>query len=185
MKHLLIILILVSSVPQAQTFDGVKIDGTLNNAVMAFRAKGYTLQKSESTYASMKGKVAGNNIELYIFTTPKTHVVCKVVVYMDKERSWYSIKANYENLLELFEEKYGQPDKSYTVFKSPYYEGDGYEMLAISSEKAFYGSYWFNRNNLSMGLSISKFEQIQITYENDANMELNRRESELMISNSF
>lgn len=185
MKHLLIILILVSSVPQAQTFDGVKIDGKLSNAIMSYRTKGYILQKSTENFAIMKGKVAGNNIEMYIFTTPKTHVVCKVKVYLPKRDSWSSIKAEYENFLELFAEKYGQPDNSYNTFKSPYYEGDGYEMLAVSTGNTLYGSFWFNRGNLSMGLLISKFEQIEISYENDINMDINKRESESMISNSF
>lgn len=185
MKHLPIVFFLLTSVAQSQTFDGVKIDGKLSNAIMAYRTKGYVLQQSEETFAVMSGKVAGNKIELYIFTTPKTHVVCQVKVYLPKQTSWSAIKREYQMFVDLFAEKHGRPDNSYNTFKNPYYEGDGYEMTAVSTGNTLYGSFWLNRNNLSTAVMISRFEQVELSYENDANMNINKRESDEMMLNSF
>lgn len=187
MKKLFLVL-LVSVVcisVNAQTFDGVKIDGSLPSIVQKYRSKGYTLVKNIDNGVIMYGKIAGQKVELYIITTPKTKLVCKATVYLPVNNNWYSLKADYERYVSLFEEKHGEPNDSYHFFKRPYYEGDGYEMTAVATENAVYASYWMSRNNLTTAVTISKYKQIEFTYENDRNMEIKSKEESSIESLSF
>lgn len=187
MKKLLLVL-LVSAMcvsVNAQSFDGIKIDGSLPSIVQKYRLKGYVLVKYIENGAVMNGKVAGQKVELYLATTPKTKLVCRATVYLPVDNDWYSLKSDYRKYVSLFSEKHGEPDDSFEFFKSPYYEGDGYEISALRTEKVVYSSYWMHRNNLTAGVSISKYRQIEFTYENDKNMEIKEREESSIESLSF
>ncbi|MFN5421833.1 MAG: hypothetical protein ACK5AO_01080, partial [bacterium] len=62
-------------------------------------------------------------------------------------------------------DKYGQPLSSQTIFKSPYIEGDGNEMEAVSNEKVKYESVWLNKSSIT----ITKWKQVKIDYINAEN----------------
>lgn len=186
MKNLLLAILLLSSVyVGAQSFDGVSVSGDLPTAVTKYKAKGYTLTKYIENGAILKGKVAGNLIELYIFNTPKSKKICKVVAYLEKDISWRSLKYNYTKFYDIFVEKYGQPDSKYDFFSSPYEEGDGYELQAVSLEKATFAAYWIKRDNLTTCVEISKFNQVKLTYENNLMMDIRDKEQSEIESNSF
>ena len=186
MKQLFtLIFIVYSSIINAQSFDGVKIDGSLNSKIQQYRAKGYVLNKIIPNGAIMKGNAAGRSIELFIFTTEKTKLVYKMVVYLPKHNVWSNIKEEYTKFVDLFIDKYGQPDSEFDFFRDPYYEGDGYEMSAISLEKVVCSAFWINKNNTTISVSISKYKQVEITYENDKNMEMAQRESSEATLQSF
>ena len=178
-KNLTLFFLLLSFFVHGQMFDGVKIDGSLNPKIAQFRAKGYVLVKTfpEGRGASFKGNIAGRPIELLIFTTEKTKVVFKAIVYLPKQQTWEDIKYEYSQFVDIFAQKMGEPDNQFSFFRDPYFEGDGFEMQAVALEKVVYSSFWVNRNNTTIALSISKYKQVEIVYENDRNMELAKSES--------
>jgi hypothetical protein len=184
---LVITIILASTNLFSQSFDGISISGDLPTIVSKFKTKGYQFDKyTENGSAIMKGKIAGiYNVELYIFVTPKTKKVCKVVGYLDKEQTWYNLKNEYEKFVQILTEKYGPADNTYNTFTSPYYEGDGYEMTAIGLEKCIYASIWLHKSNLNLALEISKYKQVKFTYENDENMKIMTSEIAEMQNKSF
>jgi hypothetical protein len=187
-KVIVLIAIVLSSITlSAQSFDGVEISGDLVTAIAKFKAKGYTLVKNEDGIASMKGMLAKTyNIELYIYTTPKSKKVTKVVAYLDEENTWSNLKYEYEKFVGIISDKYGKPDNTYATFTSPYFEGDGYEMTAVGIEKCLYASYWLGQsNNTNIGVEISKFKQVKIVYENAANMRLRKNEQDQIENNAF
>jgi hypothetical protein len=112
------------------------------------------------------------NVEIFLYETPKTKQLFKLTVYFEEASSWRSIKSQYERLLETLTSKYGEPDNSYANFKSPYYEGDGYEMSAIELDKCDFTAYWLNKDNLSLSIQISKWKQVRLSYENDKLIDL-------------
>jgi hypothetical protein len=120
----------------------------------------------------MKGKINLENVEIFLYETPKTKQLFKLTVYFEEASSWRSIKSQYERLLETLTSKYGEPDNSYSNFKSPYYEGDGYEMSAIELDKCDFTAYWLNKDNLSLSIQISKWKQVRLSYENDKLIDL-------------
>ena len=187
MKTLIFSIALFISVSSfSQSFDGVAISGDLPTAIANFKAKGYTYTRTEDGVAILKGKVAKTyNVEVFIYTTPKSKKVCKLVAFLDEQNNWYSIKGEYERFVQIITDKYGNPDSKYNSFSSPYEEGDGYEMTAVAIEKCSYASYWFDRSNTSIAVEISKYKQVKLAYENDANMKIRKSELSTLESSSF
>lgn len=187
MKNLILAIgILFSFSAQSQTFDGVLIDGDMPSTLAKFKAKGYVHQKTEDGVAILKGKVASlYDVELFVFATPKSKKVCKVVAYLSEHKSWYSIKSEYEKFLGMLTDKYGVPDSKYDFFTSPYFEGDGFEMTALSAEKCTYAAYWFGKSNTTISVEISSYKQVKLVYENESNMAIRKREIESLSSNSL
>ena len=186
MKNLLIaIAILATSVLNAQEFSGVPIDGDLTTFLTRIKAKGFTFKKYIEQGAIINGKIGIRDVEVFVFTTPKSKKVFKLSVYFPERSTWGSLKSEYFELVEVLTKKYGEPTSRYSSFKSPYEEGDGYEMSAVQLEKCNYSTFWIKRNNLSMVIDISKFHQINITYENDTNMKLKKDETNAIQSNAL
>ena len=182
--NLLVLAMLITISSYCQSFMDVPVDGKLSEAVAKFKAKGFVVDQSNGassdTYVSMRGKMGSTTIELNLVATPTTHTVWKYVVYLPKNDSWYSIKNEFYEYRKTLVSKYGLPSKDYSFFSSPYYEGDGYEMSALTLGKCSYYSFWDE-----LSISISKFKQVCISYESKANSKLDDEESEKLKSKSF
>ena len=144
----------------AQEFMGVKVEGTTTSIISQFKSKGFTLQKSESDYVFLTGSMKGVEVEVHAFFTATTKKCYRFTIYLPKQTSWYSLKTEYNDYLNVLTEKYGKPTKSYETFLDPYYEGDGYETTAVAAEKCFFASWW---DDIYIEISISKFKQTNTT----------------------
>lgn len=160
----------------SQTFNGVPISGKLKSAVDSFKTRGFKYVDSSDNVVIMKGEVTGKPFELYIFTTPKSKQVCKVAGYFDEIDSWYVLEADYNSIVNILTQKYGKPENKYASFYKPYYKGDGYELQGLAAGKVSYATYWFNKENLNISVSISKFKMIKVDYENAELMDINTKE---------
>jgi len=58
-------------------------------------------------------------------------------------------------------------------------------MTAVQLEKATFSAYWLKRNNITVAVTISKWKQVQLTYENDTNTDLKKKELTMIENNSF
>lgn len=162
----------------SQEFYGIKIEGTRQQLISKYVAKGFVVQTNPaptSTGVSLKGKVNGKDLEIIIINSPISKLVWKLTVYFPEEVGWYSLKSCYFKYLDVLKEKYGEPESSYSNFVSPYYEGDGYEMSAVSLKKCNYCAFWGD-----MVLSISEFKQVSVMYQNNENAEISQREHKKM-----
>lgn len=185
-KYILSIIFAVSVFTiNAQSFNGVSISGDLPTAIAKFKEKGFTFSKYVDNGAILKGKIASYPIELYIFTTPKTKQVFKMVAYMDEQASWSSLKSDYDRMVEIFLQKYGETKYSDAKFISPYYLGDGYELQAVDQEKTSFYHLWLDVQGMNLVVEISKYKQVKLAYENVKMMEVKKRESSQIESNSF
>lgn len=172
MRNLMLSILLTLSITTfGQYFNEVKIDGNSADYITKIKAKGYTLKEY---YKNGNGAILKKDLaELYVFWTPKTKMVYKVTYYLPKKDSWYGLKSQYQDFYKLLSDKYGEPkpDNVYEYFTKPYYEGDGYELTGLSLGKVTYFTFWdlSEKENLQIGLSISKYEQVEISYENYKN----------------
>jgi hypothetical protein len=174
MKTLSILFLFLSNFLYAQEFMGVKVGGNETAFINAFKAKGFTLDaKKHPTVNTMKGVINGQPVDLYVLATPKTHLVWKISIFYPEQASWSSLKYDYNKMLSILTEKYGEPSNKFDFFSSPYYEGDGYEMTAVAIEKCTYASFW---DNPMVSLQISKYKQVKISYENKENSALDDKE---------
>lgn len=187
MKKLLLVLAFVTLgvASYGQDFLGIKPSGSKAVTINQFKAKGFWIDGSETTMVTpMKGKLNGETIELNIVYSPITKTVCKFSIYFPERYSFSSLKTEYEKYVDVFTTKYGTPTDKYALFKDPYYDGDGYELQAVGVEKAIFTSYWF-LTTVNLSVEISKFKQINIIYENDANMDLKKAETTQLNLNAF
>jgi hypothetical protein len=186
MKHLILVISLIISVSAfSQQFDGVNISGDLPTAINQYKAKGYNTSKVITNGVIMKGKIGNTEIELFLITTPKSKKLYKATVYLPTKETWYSIKQNYQDYLEVLTTKYGTPHEFYEFFSKPYFEGDGYEMSALGLEKCTFSAYWFKVDNTSILIQISKYKQVMIIYENNENQKIASAERYALNNVSF
>jgi len=188
MKKLLFVLftVLISTTTFSQSFNGIEIGGKLSDFVSRMKQKGYSYVEQTENGAVMKGTLSGEIVEFWISVTAKTKVIWKLSIYFPENNSWYSINSDYQKMKNTLTEKYGTPDKTFEFFRNPYTEGDGYEMTAVKVEKAFYSSYWVKKDsNYAISLTITKFAQLRISYENVKNSELEESERKQINKTTF
>lgn len=167
-------------------FLGIEVDGKRDEVIEKFKAKGFIVKGdiNKGNVVSMKGSVGNLNFDLNIVSTPKSKVVRKFAVYLPEQSSWNILLDEYTRYKMTLTDKYGNPEKSFDFFSSPYKLGDGYEMTAVAAEKAHYSSYW-TLKGYTLSIEISQWKQVRIAYENDNNSKLAEREQKDIDSNIF
>lgn len=164
---------------KSQTFYGIQLNQHKNYVVNALIGKGFVVNGTESTYTSMKGKLANESVTLTVYHTITSKKVRKVSIFYDGGVSWESAKSKYESMVELLKTKYGNVSQTYEYFTSPYYEGDGYELSAIGNENATWISLWFDMTsfpNLNVSVEIKGGGLVVVLYEVMNNMDLHQQE---------
>ena len=151
------------------------------------KAAGLTYNSNISSivgYPVLDGDFAGlSNCHFTILHT-KNKTVCKVLITSDDIGGWYSTKSKYEDLKELLSTKY-EIVKSFEYFSSPYYEGDGYELLAIKQDKGTYKTFFHcDEGYVTLTLSASDTSSgyLSIVYEDTINMAKFSEERDKQIS---
>jgi hypothetical protein len=160
-------LLITKSNIYGQEFLGIKVGGKLSEVVAKFKLKGFKVTSPDNLNPILTGKAGVSNVEVIIFSSPITKTVFKISVYLPKQNDWESIKSEYEDYLKTLTAKYGTPTSSFNFFSSPYKEGEGDEMNAITMEKCHYSAYWEN-----VSIEISEYKQVKIAYENAKNFEI-------------
>jgi hypothetical protein len=169
----------VTGVPQ---FMGIPIEGDAVIFINKLKVKGFKVKKYDAIVTTMTGVFLGNvTNEVLIVHTPKSKKVWKVVVFLQEQIGWSSLKSEYQSLLSKLNNKYGEPSTSYFSFLSPYEEGDGYEMNAVEFEKTNIVAWWnlMYQDGTESGtimLELSKWKQNKITWENATNVALKEKE---------
>lgn len=176
MKTIIVLIVttVLSLCVNAQEFMGIKVDGSRQEILSKFKAKGFTYSTEKKNVIVLSGDVGGREAQVFCSFTPKSGKCWKITVFMPEQTSWYSLKSEYEKYVGIMTEKYGKADKSYEFFSSPYYEGDGYELTAVQIEKCTFASFW----GVKYSVQISKFKQVKIGYENPVNSKLDDDEKE-------
>jgi len=169
----------------SQVFDGIPIKGDLNTAVARFKAKGYKVVKAIPNGMAMTGRTGERNMELYIMVTPITKQVAKIVFFLPKRTDWSSLKTDYLDLSYVLSRKYGDPTDDYDFFTDNYKEGDGNEFLGVVLGKCKYLSIWQTEENMDIGIDISEYAQVRLSYENQQLVRLLTMERQQLDEKAF
>lgn len=156
-------------------FKGIPIDGHIEDFVKALENQGYKKVYDGTSGVVMKGDFTGKNAEIFILYTSKTKTVWKVAAQFDKNSSWYKLKSDYFDYVELYTQKYGKPSEHFEFFVDPYYEGDGYELQALEKEKCFYNTFFKTELGI-LSVKIASSGTITLSYEDYINS--NKEDSE-------
>ena len=157
-------------------FMGIPMTGNINTfAQRLVNEKGCRIINTDTEHViSLRGTFTGKDAEFYVFGTPVTDQVWSVDVYLPELSTWKAIKREYLNYKERFDTKYSL-NANYAGFGDPYSEGDGKEVEGVRAEKCAYSSF-YDAPGGNIMLQISKYMQVQMSYEDAAN--LARRDAE-------
>ena len=159
-------------------FKQFPITGDVNSFINLLLNNGYTLAESYNyTYnaASLIGSFAGNSdCHIGVLGTPKSHITCTVMIFLQEHHIWYSIKDQYEKIKAQLTKKYGTPE-SHEYFLDPYYEGDGSELTALYSQHCAYIST-FNTPKGKVSVSMTGDAKVLIAYQDKLNNEIKDKE---------
>ena len=176
----IVALIITKSNIYGQEFLGIKVGGNLNEVVAKFKLKGFKITSPHNLNPLLTGKAGVSNVEVIIFSSPISKSVYQFSVYLPKKDDWDEIKSEYEDYLRILTDKYGTPTDIFNFFSSPYKEGEGDEMNAITMEKCNYSAYWEN-----ISLEISKYKQVKIVYQNNINFGIKEKEVAKLKKDAF
>jgi len=136
------------------------------------KERGFEVDGEESGGVILKGEIGEESVKMFAMST-KEGIVHTAGYVFPKSDTWYSLKSKFNLVKDMLTEKYGKPQKSDNTFSRPYYEGDGYEMSAVSNNKCHYNAKWTNQNILML---ISSDKTIIVFYENKMNSEKKEQE---------
>jgi|688.fasta_scaffold654457_2 hypothetical protein len=169
MKTLFVLLILVTfqiNQVTGQTFDGVEVSGNYIDVVKKFKAKDFKESYEGDNSIVLDGKTLNKNISLVIAYTPKTKQAYQFTIIFEKETSQLVLKKEFDNFVELFTEKYGQPVKN------------------ESNETYKYFSIW-NKVTYYISLAVTEKDNIMIGYHNTVNSEICKKEKKELEKETF
>jgi hypothetical protein len=170
------------------TFNNIPLGGPYYNFKLELQKKGFNYhsnsEKEAENIFSYTGKFIDKDVDLGVLVTPKTKIVWKVNVELPGSNSWADIKSEFFDLCNKIIQKYGNATQIHQSFSSPYFEGDGNELLAIYKEKCIYVYYWKTENGLIVIKIVSHLEGtalINISYEDKNASAINTAEKDKII----
>jgi hypothetical protein len=89
----LLILSITSTNIYGQEFLGIKVDGKLYDVIAKFKLKGFKITSKDELNPILEGRAGTTDVELIIFSSPKSKTVFKFSVYLPKKNDWDAIKS--------------------------------------------------------------------------------------------
>lgn len=172
-------------------FKGIEIDGNIKEFMKKMKKADFSYDRAYSNKITsstdnvilMSGKFTDKVCDAYILITPKSKIVCKVVIHFTR-KTWDELKKEYFDTKDIFSQKYGNPFSELECFEYPYYEGDRNELQALKDGKCKYYSFYKAKNG-GIVVEISKFNTVSITYGNDINLKKGKQEYEERLLNEI
>ncbi len=164
-------------------FKGIPLSGDISSFTNKLKQKGCVVKNTKNNMVVLTGKFINKNCDIYVLGSKKSKTIWKVVVFLPKENSWTSLKDEYQSTKEQYQRKYGE-GKSYEFFGKPYYEGDGYELLALKKEKCTYITF-FETDLGSIAVEIGQGGYVKIGYEDKKNTEIEKKERQEIIDSDI
>jgi hypothetical protein len=179
--------LLITMVAHGQTFAGISLSGNVDVFRQKLTTKGFILKKIIDGGYVYKGKIGTEQVDVYIMHTQKSRYVTKAAVYFPEKFSFTNLVMDYEEKLAVLVSKYGEADECFDFFISPYYEGDGYEMQAVSSNNYRRMCVWTEGNNALFPkiIQVSVGGCVMVMYENTENLAIRDKEKQEQIKNGL
>lgn len=132
-------------------FMGVEIDGKLKDFVSKFKKKGFKLVSIDETSATMEGKFTGEDVKIFVYSTPKTKTVHTVAVnYANLVFvTWDLLETKYMSMKNILKKKYGEPFFEKEEFLDSNVEGSSEKLYELKEGRCEYKSYF--SDNVEVG----------------------------------
>lgn len=160
-------------------FKGIPIEGSVKTFISKLQAQGAKLENTEDDLYFFSDSFAGVSNCTIVVSHYKDSIV-GLNVYLPKKTSWVDLKIDFVKFEESYTKKYGKPSDSFKFFNYPYYEGNGYEMSAVSMGECHYETFWDVENGwISLEISKSKCIAIQYDYKNGVRFRKQQQENQV------
>ena len=181
MKRIVLVLLFIIQCVCARSsghikFMGMDVTGNMESFKDSLVTKGFFYVESFKSSCRFHGEFANEFVTLTILASPKTQMVCKIIVEFPSKSEWKDLKEDYFKKKKLYKSKYPL-DKDFEFFSSPYEDGDGYELRAVSREKCNYVSFFWAVGGYII-VEIGKTAQVRVSYEDRENMKIAQKELE-------
>lgn len=191
MKKLIILLFLFTYLINifGQEVNGITLGKTKSETQTKLLKHNFKLIKSTKHSIDYVGNLfTGESVTIRIYTTPTSQKVWKISIIKHYHK-WYDVKDSFDKYNEILSYKYGSPITVKSHFKTPYYDGDGFEMSAMSMKMGeivnTYTDLDNNRIYLKIvGNNINRVE-IWIEYENKEMLLVNKNETNKIIYKTY
>lgn len=157
-------------------FMGMDVTGNMELFKDSLITKGFYYVDSFKSSCRFQGEFANEFVTLTVLASSKTQMVCKIIVEFPSKSEWKDLKEDYFNKKRLYKSKHPL-DKDFEFFSSPYEDGDGYELRAVSREKCNYASFFWAVGGYII-VEIGKTAQVKVSYEDRENMKIAQKELE-------
>ena len=107
-----IVLLFVAVISNAEghfQFKGIEINGPLKSVMDQLTNHGFSQVDLLEQGGIMSGWFTGNEVKLYILTTPISKTVKSIIVEYNKITPWSVNKSRYDELAGMLQGKYGDP----------------------------------------------------------------------------
>lgn len=133
-------------------FKGVEINGNFKTFSQELVKKGFVIQESTDYGVLLRGEFMGHPTVLtMVYPDSKTQKVISVGAFLETRDNWQSMLSTFENVVETYKKKYGEPDKYVTEFTEDTFDSDSWKKLYVSEDKCDYNAIW---NTEEGGISI-------------------------------
>jgi hypothetical protein len=123
---------------QGIVFGGMNWGTPVDSVRRVLASKGFVLAKKDDEDLRYTGTSLGHQAILWAYID-RGHLVKVTVALLTPDRSAREV---YQEMKSSLSEKYGVPVAVLDEFKSPYFDGDGYEDQAIRLGKAQFETIW-------------------------------------------
>lgn len=123
-------------------FKGVSMKGNIGDFILGLMDKGFDLSGATEQYAMLEGMFLGTpKTNVAVYPNPHTKNTVMVVAFVEAGETWKSIEEEYNRVVRLYTEKYGEPSNH-----EEHFDGDadtGFQKLRRVREKLCrYATTW-------------------------------------------
>jgi hypothetical protein len=137
-------------------FNGVPIDGTLNEYVSKMKQNGFTLFGIEDGVAMLKGDFAAyKDCIIGVATLKQKDLVSKITVIFPEQDTWSMLSSNYFSLKEMLTQKYGKPSDCVEKFDTDLKpRDDNSKMHEVKMDRCkYYTTYETEKGDIQLSIA--------------------------------
>lgn len=149
MKKLILatLLLLMSGALYAQgthlKFKGIPIDGNYNDFAQKLIEKDFIqIESSKDGIVLMGNFMATPGVIVAIYPDPTSKNVSLVAAMLEANDNWPSIEGKYNDVVDTYKKKYGEPTEHVEEFTTEVHNDDFYRKKALKEDNCNYRSKW-------------------------------------------
>lgn len=149
MKRILILTIMslfaVSALAQDAhlKFKGIPIDGNFKAFAQQLIQKGFRQLEASSDGIILSGNFMANpNVKVVVYPDPTSKTVSSVAAFVEAGNNWPTIEKKYEDVVDTYMEKYGNPSQHIKEFTTDVHNDDFFRKNALEKGQCNYKAIW-------------------------------------------